>query len=29
VTTGGADGHGHLGYAAKATSFGVDVFNTP
>lgn len=29
VTTGGADNHGHLGFAATATSFGTDVFNAP
>ncbi len=29
VTTGGADGHGHLGYAAQAIDFGPDVFNNP
>lgn len=27
VRTGGADGHGHLGFAATATDFGPDVFN--
>jgi hypothetical protein len=27
IATGGDDGHGHLGYAAKATAFGADVFN--
>jgi hypothetical protein len=27
LTVGGDDGQGHLGYAAKATSFGPDVFN--
>ncbi len=27
ITTGGDDGHGHLGYATKATPFGTDVFN--
>jgi hypothetical protein len=27
ITTGGADGQGHLGYASTATSFGADVFN--
>ena len=27
VRFGGADGHGHLGFAATATDFGADVFN--
>jgi phosphatidylinositol-3-phosphatase len=27
IRTGGADGHGHLGFAATATDFGTDVFN--
>ncbi|HTX85299.1 MAG TPA: alkaline phosphatase family protein [Streptosporangiaceae bacterium] len=27
MRTGGADGHGHLGFAATATDFGPDVFN--
>jgi hypothetical protein len=27
IATGGDDGHGHLGYATTATSFGADVFN--
>jgi hypothetical protein len=27
VAAGGDDGHGHLGYAARATPFGPDVFN--
>jgi phosphatidylinositol-3-phosphatase len=27
IRTGGADGHGHLGFAATATDFGPDVFN--
>jgi hypothetical protein len=26
ITSGGDDGHGHLGYAARATPFGADVF---
>jgi phosphatidylinositol-3-phosphatase len=28
VSSGGADGHGHLGYAAGTTSFGPDVFSS-
>ena len=27
IFSGGADGHGHLGFAAAATDFGPDVFN--
>jgi hypothetical protein len=27
ISTGGADGQGHLGFAATATDFGPDVFN--
>ena len=27
IRNGGADGHGHLGFAATATDFGTDVFN--
>jgi hypothetical protein len=27
IRSGGADGHGHLGFAATATDFGRDVFN--
>jgi hypothetical protein len=28
IRSGGADGHGHLGFAATASDFGPDVFNT-
>jgi hypothetical protein len=29
ITSGGADGHGHLGFASTATPFGRDVFTLP